>query len=104
MMIPTRIPRFMGCSRLWGDKPGGRLFVPGQGRVPLTDEADDVLDGADIWRGDGVGTLGAVLQNRIDRGRIGDEALHLGADGAELCDRDFDQRILEGRELAAAEL
>ena len=43
-------------------------------------EADDVLDPVDDRRGDGAGAAGAVGQDAVDLGGIGQQALHLGVD------------------------
>ena len=50
----------------------------------------------------GPGPGRAVSQHALDKGRIGLEPLGLKADGAQLVHGEIGQRVLEGRELAAA--
>src|SRR5207237_6249403 len=73
-------------------------------KLPLVDEADDVLHGAHGFRGDGAGAVAAVDQDLIDISLIVAQALHLGGDRGELCNSEIDQVGLEAGKLRAAEL
>src|SRR6185437_9461261 len=82
-------------GRIW--KPGGRARSSGQGcgnkgairagpsrRSALgPEQPHDVEDGGEVGLGDGVGALGAALQDAIDIAGIGDQAAHLAADAAQ---------------------
>ena len=60
------------------------------------DEAKNVLDGVHRPAREFLGTSRAVREDRVDRRRIGLKPFHLGADRAELRDRQIDQSRFEG--------
>src|SRR5215471_15372492 len=66
-------------------------------------ETEDVLDRFHGLGRDRARAGGAIGKNRIDVDGIGDQTLHLGVDRREFCDRELDERSLEGGELCAAE-
>src|SRR5215467_12956155 len=70
----------------------------------LADEADNVLCLLHRFLTDCARTIRAVGQDCIDMAWIGDQPFHLGGDRRQLGDAKVDQRVLENRELSAAEI
>src|SRR6202140_3292108 len=67
--------------------------------LPLADETDDVLCRLHGLGGDAAGGGGARDQNPVDGAGVRGQPFHLGGDRRQFRDAQFDQRVLEIREL-----